>query len=334
VLNFSAGILRPLGEKMKRAAQSSSLTVAACSIAVLAILPVSKSHAAESAAGAYLLGLRGAGAGITPPEGLYLSSQTFFYNGSISGNVPFEGAQIAGRARVAPIVNVPTLLWSTPVEIGGARLGLSATVPFGRMDVSGVLGPVQLNDTIFTAGDPSFGAFLGWRTGQFHWQIGVTGFLPWGDYHRGALANVAKHRGALDAYGAVTWLDPVLGLDITNVVGITFNAANTATDYRTGTEFHWEWAVTRKLQNGFSFGAVGYVYRQLTDDTGRGALLGPFRGRVAAIGPTIGYDFLVGRLPVSTRLRVYREFETENRLQGTAGFLSLSMPLWVANQPR
>lgn len=319
---------------MKPTAQFAFRTIAVSALAMLAISAWSKSRAAESASGAYLLGLRGAGAGMLPPEGLYISSQTFIYGGSISGNLPFENGQVAGRARVTPIVNVPTLLWSTPVEIGAARLGLSATLPFGRMEVSGTVGPLSLQDTIFTVGDPSFGASLGWHAGQLHWQAGITGFAPWGDYHRGALANVAKHRGALDAYGAVTWIEPTLGLDITNVIGVTFNATNSATDYRTGNEFHWEWAVTRRLPGGFSFGAVGYLYQQLTDDSGKGAVLGPFRGRVAAIGPTIGYDFVVGRTPISTRLRVYSEIETENRLRGTAGFVSLTMPLWVAHQPR
>lgn len=323
-----------VGWEMKPAARPIACSVAASVLVVSAMAPWSASRAAESAVGVYLLGLRGAGAGILPPEGLYLSSQNYFYSGSISGGIPFENGQIAGRATATPIVNVPTLLWSTPVEIGGARLGLSATAPFGRMEISGAIGPLPLRDSTFTVGDPSFGASLGWHAGQFHWQLGVTAFAPWGDYHRGALANVAKHRGALDAFGAITWLEPTLGLDITNVVGITFNATNSATHYRTGDEFHWEWAVTRKLAGGFSFGAVGYLYQQLTDDSGTGAVLGPFRGRVAAIGPTLGYDFIIDRTPISTRLRVYSEFETEKRLRGTAGFISLSMPLWVAHQPR
>lgn len=286
-------------------------------------------EAAESAAGAYVLGIRGSGAGVTPPEGLFFSNQVFVYSGRIRGNLRLEGGPLASQARVSPVVNIPTLLWMTPIELGGARLGLSVTAPFGNIDVSGRVGPFRLSDRIFSFADPSVGAFVGGRWGQLHWQVGVTGFLPIGDYRRGDLANISKNRGALDAYGALTWLEPALGLDVTNVVGITFNQSNDATRYRTGNEFHWEWAVTRKFENGLSFGGVGYVYQQLTGDRGPGAILGPFKGRTVAVGATVGYDFKIGQAPVSTRVRWYHEVETSNRLKGNAVFLSVSMPLWV-----
>lgn len=288
-----------------------------------------RAHGAESGTGAYVLGIRGAGAGITPPEGLFFSNQVFVYRGGISGRLRFEGGSLVARARVSPLVNVPTLVWITPLSIGDARIGTSVTVPFGEVKVRGSVGPFSRSDRTFAVADPSVAVFLGGRSGNLHWQAGATAFLPIGDYRRGALANAAKHRGALDLYGALTWLVPEFGLDVTNVVGVTFNTPNTATKYRTGTEFHWEWAITRKFENNISVGPVGYVYQQLTGDSGAGAVLGPFKGEVAAIGGSLGYDFKLGAAPVSARLRVYHEFHARNRLKGNAAFLALSMPLWV-----
>jgi hypothetical protein len=285
--------------------------------------------AAESAAGAYILGIRGPGAGITPPEGLFFSNQIYSYRGRISGRVEIDGFQLTGAAKVRPLVTIPTLLWMTPLTIGDARFGLSLTAPYGKVSVSGAIGPIIKRDSITTFADPSIGALLGGKVGDFHWQFGATVFLPIGDYRQGELANVSKNRGALDIYGALTWLEPTLGLDVTNIVGVTFNRANTVTDYKTGNEFHWEWAVTKKFENGFSIGPAGYYYQQLTGDSGRGARLGDFKGRTAAVGATIGYEFKVGAAPVTTRLRVYREFDVERRLQGTAAFMSVSFPLWV-----
>jgi hypothetical protein len=215
------------------------------------------------------------------------------------------------------------------VQIGSARLGASLTVPFGYNEVSGVVGLFRLEDDIFTVGDPSVGLFLGDRAGDFHWQLGVTGFLPIGDYQEGELANIAKHRAALDVYGALTWIEPTSGIDVSNVLGVTFNAKNQSTNYRTGNEFHWEWAVSKKFESGVSLGAIGYYYKQLTDDSGEGALLGGFRGEVTAIGVMAGYDFLVGRAPVSAKVKYYHELESKNRLKGDAVFLTLSAPLWV-----
>lgn len=284
--------------------------------------------AAESGTGAYLLGLRGPGAGLTPPEGWYLSLQTYIYDGHADADFPLEGGKIGAHLRVNPVVVIPTLQWVTPVELGGARLGFTLTAPFGKVDVTGKVGAFESSDSIFTYGDPSLGAFLGGDLQQFHWQAGVNQFLPIGDYRHGALANISKNRPATDVYGALTWLHPEWGLDVSNTIGVTFNGQNEATDYTTGNEFHWEWAATKKFENGVSFGPVGYLYEQLTPDTGQGAKLGGFEGMVAAVGATAAYDFKLGETPVTARVRYYHEVDTKLRLRGDAAFFSLSMPIF------
>jgi hypothetical protein len=39
--------------------------------------------------------------------------------------------------------------------------------------------------------------------------------------------------------------------------GFTFNFENEATDYETGTEFHFEWTIGYELSKGFIVGIVG-----------------------------------------------------------------------------
>jgi hypothetical protein len=185
------------------------------------------------------------------------------------------------------------------------------------------------SDSIFTLADPAVSASIGWHAGDFHWTAALTGFVPVGDYRYGALANVANHRWAADVTGAFTWFDPKIGLDLSFAVGTTFSEENAATQYKTGDEFHLEWAATQYLSKQFSIGAVGYFYRQYTGDSGPGATFGAFQGQVAAVGGTLGYNFKVGNLPVTTRLRVYSEFAVQNRLEGTAAFFTLSIPLHV-----
>lgn len=153
--------------------------------------------------------------------------------------------------------------------------------------------------------------------------------VPVGDDREGALSNISFHRWAGDLSVAGTWLDPNIGLDISGIVGVTFNGENPVTDYRTGTEFHIEGAISQYLSKQFSIGAVGYYYQQISDDGGAGARLGGFRGRVAALGGTASYTFNVDKLPVTTRVKLVREFDAENRLQGTAGWLTFSMPIYV-----
>lgn len=83
---------------------------------------------------------------------------------------------------------------------------------------------------------------VGWHSGNWHWQTGIMVNVPIGDYKGGSLSNVSFNRWAADVNAALTWLDPATWLDLSVAAGFTFNGENPATDYRTGTEFHVEWA--------------------------------------------------------------------------------------------
>lgn len=303
------------------------------SIFLCLIFPGQHIYAAEGGSGVYLLGLRSSGAGITPPPGVFFSNQTYHYSGALSGNVELSGGVLAAGVDTDVIVNIPTIAWITGTEIMGGRLGFSATTPFGHIAVDGFVNPfVASSGSVTTFGDPAVAGFLGWSSGNFHIQSGITGYFPIGDYRQGKLANLARHRLASDIYAAVTWLSPKWGLDISNTIGITLNAKNRATEYKTGTEFHWEGAITHQLTNRFSAGLVGYYYKQLTADKPPAAiapLLGDYKGEIAGIGAQIGYNFNVGAVPVSSRLRYYHQFNATNHLRGDSIFFSLAMPLAV-----
>jgi hypothetical protein len=42
--------------------------------------------------------------------------------------------------------------------------------------------------------------------------------------------------------------------------------------------------------------------------------------------------FMLGPIPVATSLQYYHEFNVENRLEGDAGWLTITIPLWVPDQ--
>ena len=48
------------------------------------------------------------------------------------------------------------------------------------------------------------------------------------------------------------------------------------------------------LSKQLFIGVVGYVYQQLTGDSGSGTELGDFKSRVFGVGPQIGYLFPIG----------------------------------------
>ena len=230
-----------------------------------------------------------------------------------------------------------------PVKIFGGDLAFGATVPFGEPGVrAGLLldGPIinrllgrslalSARDRDLNFGDPVMSTALGWHAGNWHWKLGAAASIPAGAYEPGELSNVAFNRWIGDFTAGLTYLDPTLGIDLSAVGGFEVNGDNPDTDYRSGNALHLDLSATKYLTKELSVGVIASHYQQVTGDSGAGATLGPYKGRVTAVGGTLGYTFEVGKIPISTRLKVLREVDVENRFEGTIGFLQVSFPLWV-----
>lgn len=306
--------------------------------AIPAVMPPTLSNAAEGGVGFYLLGSKGPAAAVTPPPGVYFQNDLYFFTGDVgAGRQLPTGGKLAIGVDGSAIIELPTLIWVLPEEIAGGHLGLTASLPIGWKKTSAdltVAGPLggsggaSVRDEVFTVGDPVVGSFLGWQSGNFHWQVGTMINVPIGDYQKGEISNIAFNHWGADVFAGATWLDPETGLDLSGVLGVTFNAENPATDYRTGNEFHFEWAAVKHVTPQFDAGLIGYYYDQLSGDSGDGASR-PFKGRAASIGATIGWNFKVGETPVSARLKYFHEFGVKNRAEGDAVFLTISMPLSI-----
>jgi hypothetical protein len=300
--------------------------------AALTVAMSSSVRAAENASSFFLLGLHGPLAGMTPPPGVYVENDLYINDGSveISKKIPNADQVVLGMKADVDL-DLPTVFWATPYKLLNGQLGLALTQPVAHEDVSGYVanrdGAYSTSGSVGSVGDPSFAASIGWSAGRLHWSATGSLNIPAGPYDPSALSNLALHRWAGDVSGAVTWLDEQTGHEASLDTGVTFNGTNPATDYTTGTEWHLEGDVSQYLSRQLSLGVTGYYYLQVTPDGGAGAIVGSFEGRAAAIGPTLGFDFLWGSETVSSRLRVLREFAVENRLTGTIGIFSLSFSL-------
>ena len=65
---------------------------------------------------------------------------------------------------------------------------------------------------------------------------------PTGRWQPGFSPIIGLHRPGVDTGWAFTWTDPSKKLQLNGAAGFTFNYENTETNYRTGNEFHFEWA--------------------------------------------------------------------------------------------
>jgi hypothetical protein len=307
------------------------------------VMPVQPLQAAEGGSGFYLLGQRGQGAATLPTvEGIFFSMPAYFYNGDASGSQPLEIGGVATLGLDAEIkVVMPTALWMTSVDLLGGDLGFSGSFVYGNADVSAdfAISIPDISDIGFgdaddrwAMGDPVASAFVGWNGENYAYTLTTSVNIPAGDYDSGRLSNVALNYWAADITAAGTWLFPENQIEISGATGITFNDENDKTEYETGSEFHLEAAVSYTFSDTFSAGLQGYYYKQITDDSGDGAVLGSLKGEVAAIGPGLSGTFMVGPAPVSISLKYFHEFSVENRMEGDSAWLTLFVPLWVPDR--
>jgi hypothetical protein len=304
-------------------------------VAMLGLVPMKgldDVQAAEGALGFYLLGTKTSMAGFVPPPGTYLADFNYYYTGSADINLNIGGVDINGGVDADAYIKLFNGLWVAPDKVLGGHAAFSVAVPIGWKNISAQagIGPGpgfqgEVDDAHI--GDPVLGASLGWHEGNWHWSIGTLLNVPIGYWERGDPTNIGFNRWAADFTGAVTYLDLKTGFELSGAAGFTFNGENDETNYKTGTEFHLEGAVMQHFSKTFALGLQGYLYQQVTGDSGSGARLGDFEGRVLALGPAIDFSFALGQVPISGNLRYFHEFDVENRLEGDAGYLNFVIPL-------
>ena len=170
-------------------------------------------------------------------------------------------------------------------------------------------------------------ASLAWNKGNNNFMTYLTGDIPVGTYSATSLSSIGIGHAAMDAGGGYTYLNNTTGLEFSSVVGATYNWMNNQTNYKNGIDSHLDWSVSQFLSQNWQVGIAGYVYYQLTADSGSGNRVGAFKSQVAAIGPQIGYLFNIGKKQAYINLRAYKEFWAQNRVEGYAMISTISIPL-------
>ncbi|WP_022722138.1 transporter, partial [Rhodopseudomonas sp. B29] len=161
--------------------------------------------------------------------------------------------------------------------------------------------------------------------GVNNWMVYMTGDIPVGTYDRSRIINLGIGHGAIDGGGGYTYFNPKTGTELSVVAGLTENFKNTATDYKNGLDFHLDWAASQFVSKQVFVGVVGYAYNQLTGDSGTGAKLGPFKSRVEAVGPQLGFLFPVGGMQGVLNLKGYWEFDAQNRAKGWNSWVTFAV---------
>ena len=306
---------------------------------VLCILTVScliialsdmEARAAEGGYSNYIPGTYGDFAmALAPSETWTLRNDVYFYDADTTRSVR-SGAIEAGTD-LQFLMNFTTLVVKPDIQVFGAQYALGAFLPLMlNLDLDASL---SIGDTVISGSDSATGLgdivliplLLYWNKGNFHTNFGLSVVTPTGDYDTKNLINNGLNYWSFDTNFALTYLNPETGRDLSFNIGYIYNTENQDTDYQTGQEVHLDVALNQFLSETFAVGIQGFFLKQITGDSGSGALLGDFKAEAVGIGPAILWTTKIGKQDVSFIAKWLHEFHAENRLEGDSIFLTFAL---------
>jgi hypothetical protein len=283
-------------------------------------------NAEEGGAGHYVPGGLATLIDLPPTQPGWVVQPLFLhYEGESSRSRAFPVAGvITGALEVKSDVFAPGVIYTFEPMVLGAYYSVGAYLPYVWMDVSADLstafGSRSRTDSANGVGDVTIiPAMLAWKSGSWQYNAIAQVYAPTGSFEVGRLANLGLNYWTFDPAIGVTYSNEKSGLSLSVLSGITINSENEDTNYKSGSVLHAEASVQQHFPLGdglFGIGANGFIYEQVTADSGAGATLGAFKGRTGGVGPVVSYIRPVGETTLVLEMRWLPEFYAKRRLQG------------------
>jgi hypothetical protein len=328
---------RPAGDGRSSGVRAPGVLLAGVAFCGLAVYVPGSAKADEAGVSFWLPGQYSSLSAVPPSPGVYFGANTYLYSGSGSASRTFPiGVNVVANLKANARIGLFTGLYVPDTTVFGGRLSLALTGIYGRSSATAhvSIGPVtgERAETVWGFGDLYPLMTLSWNRGFNNWMVYLTGDVPVGAYSSTRIANIGIGHGAIDGGASYTYLSPK-GQELSVTSGFTGNFENPTINVTSGIDFHADAEASQFLSKQVYLGIVGYAYQQVTGDSGSGVKLGPFKGRVFGAGPELGYLFRVGSHQASLNVRGYFEFGAQNRLHGSAVFITLGLPIWGPTPP-
>ncbi|MEY5100140.1 MAG: hypothetical protein RJA36_2859 [Pseudomonadota bacterium] len=290
-------------------------------IAAAALLAsLGAAQATELGGSVYPHGTENFMAGALPPPGVYGMVFGNVYNADRLNDKDGKDLKVPGFKVHANVV-APRLVWVPGTQVLGGDLVAHVIAPLVDLKVS-TPGGSQSKSGL---GDLTVGVGVGHHySPNLHSVAALDAYLPTGGYTKGDIANIGRNYAAIEPVYALSYIDPK-GFNGDIKLGYLINQKNNDTDYRSGNEFHFDYAAGYGLGNGWTLGVGGYYKQQLTGDSGSGAAaVGDNKYRGLAIGPNVKYDSGKGWFVTA---KWQQETQVRNGAQGNALWLKAVFPL-------
>ena len=248
-----------------------------------------------------------------------------YYHGTATPPIEFAGDPTL-NANATLYAETIFGLYETPWTLFGGNYAAATALPYvwltvkGNVEVKGKPLP-EKSDYTDGLGDITLYPFiLGWTNKmdmKYDVRLGV--YAPTGSYEKGQLANAGRNYWTYEPAISYSWLSTKIGTEVTLFTAFDINTKNDATDYQSGASFHLDGTVAQHLPlfDGIAgLGVEGFVYEQISGDSGSGATLGNFEGRTIGVGPVLSYAHKIGKFDFAGEVKWLPEVDVQNRLQG------------------
>jgi hypothetical protein len=260
-----------------------------------------------------------------PPStpGSFFKPMFLHYGGDASALTPTAAGLVADLD-----VSVDTLVLggghTFETTVLGAYYSVAAFLPYSWLDLSASIqrpgGPVKRSTTVSDFGDMTVvPIMLAWKTGEWQIDTMLPVFAPTGSYEEGRIGNPSLNYWTFDPNIGAAYSGKESGFNALFRTGYAINTENNATNYESGSIWHFEASVEQLIPAGggvFALGAEAFYFDQVSCDSGSGAVLGCFEGRTSGIGPVLGYIKPFGEQALVVELKWLAELDTKNRLEG------------------
>lgn len=155
-----------------------------------------------------------------------------------------------------------------------------------------------------------------------HSGVALDVIVPTDSYDRARFANPGRNYWAIQPVYTASYVNSN-GWNWDVKVMYDFNFKNRDTNYKSGQEFHFDYALGYGIGNHWVAGVGGYAYKQTTGDKLNGLDIGN-KGEAFAIGPSVKYDNSKGFVIMA---KYQKESGVKNRAEGESFWIKTILPI-------
>lgn len=290
--------------------------------------------AEENGSGHYAPGLNSSFIDALPgKQGLAAANYFCYYKGDsdIGSTIPF-GIGLTAGINATVYSDTILFLYQPGINVFGGYYVFGVGIPYVWTTVKGYVqlknpagGTIiskERRDTANGLGDIAlYPVILGGNSlnGDLKYDFRFAIYAPTGEYDKNDLANVGKNFWTFEPGLMISYLSHKTGFEISSFAGIDFNTINSDTEYQSGDQLHIDVTLAEHLPalgGFFGIGVNGFYYKQITGDSGSGAILGGFEGYTTGVGPVLSYAAKLWGKDIAAEVKWLPEVDVERRTQG------------------